>query len=133
MMASTLEQLLSIQGAIEQQTMEQLMEAPQGAQEPAEDQQQEKPHPAAGNAQEGPSVAQESAPPPQRVEIKQVFPLRDSSILCELYKAGRVELLEKLRVFKGCGAVYAHFMLSLEDAAEAEKRSDTMKNDQKGP
>lgn len=67
-MASTLEQLLSIQGAIEQQSMEQFMEAPQGDQEHAEAHERGDTHQAAGNAQKWPSEAQKGAPPPPAIK-----------------------------------------------------------------
>lgn len=63
-------------------------------------------------------------PSPAKVEIKQLFSLQDSALLCELYQDGRIELLEKLHIFKKTGAIYAHFMLTLEkpqkQASEAE-------------
>lgn len=161
-MASTLEKLLSIQGAIEQQSMEQLMEAPQGAQEPAEDQQREKPHPAAGNAQKGPSAAQESAPPPpgSKPPPEMLEAWRKAFKLFTKYspalkaaaaqdgpeneEAGRLflETLEEMRAIWEIGGDAEPLALRVYDMlddvwhkarAEAEKRSDTMKNDQKGP
>lgn len=77
-MASTLEKLLTIQGAVEQQSMEALMEA--GAEELTADQarraagnqNQDKTEqdtsPAAGGAQKGPSEAQKGAPPPPAIK-----------------------------------------------------------------
>ena len=67
-MASTLEKLLSIQGATGQQSMETLIKAPPAAQEPAEEAGRIDTHPAAENAEKGPSEAQESAPPPQAIK-----------------------------------------------------------------
>ena len=67
-----------------------------------------------------PSTAEEpQLNAPRKVEIKQIFSLRDDmEMLCSLYKAGRMELLDKITIFRESGAVYAHFMLSLEKRSE---------------
>ena len=50
---------------------------------------------------------------PAKVEIRQIFSLQDTALFCELYKEGRIELLEKLHLYRKTGALYAHFMLTL--------------------
>lgn len=55
---------------------------------------------------------------PEKIEIRQIFTPQDTPLLCELNRDGKIELLEKLLIFKNTGAVYAHFMLKLEDAQE---------------
>lgn len=53
--------------------------------------------------------------PPAKVEVKQIFSLQDIEPLCNLYRDGRIQLLEKIHIFKKSGAVYAHFMLVLDE------------------
>lgn len=53
---------------------------------------------------------------PARVEIKQIFSLSEVSLFCALYEAGRIELLEKVVMFRKTGALYAHFLLTIGDA-----------------
>lgn len=66
-----------------------------------------------------PSTAEEPQhAAPLKVEVKQIFSLQDVDTLCNLYKEGRIELLDKIRIFKRSGAVYAHFMLALDKGSE---------------
>lgn len=161
-MASTLEQLLSIQGKSEQQTMAALLEDQEAPQRPAEDQPEEKPHPAAGNAQKGPSEAQEGAPPPPAIKpppamleawraAYKLFTRYAPAIRAaaaqdgpENEEAGRLfmEALEETKgifLIGGDAEILALRVFDMLDdvwhkAREgAEKRSETIKNDQKGP
>ena len=162
MMASTLEQLLSIQGSTEQQTMAALLEDQDGPQRPAEDQQEENSHPAAGNAQNGPSAAQEGKPPPPAIKpppgmleawraayklfTRYAPAIREAAAHDgpENDEAGRLflEALEETRSIYAIGGDAEILSLRVFDMLddvwhkareEAEKRSETLRNDQKGP
>lgn len=66
-----------------------------------------------------PSTAEEPQhAAPLKTEVKQIFSLQDVDMLCNLYKDGRIELLDKIRIFKRSGAVYAHFMFTLDKGSE---------------
>ena len=54
-----------------------------------------------------------------KVELRQIFSLQDTLIFCELYSRGKIELLEPLHLYRTTGALYAHFMLTLEDSRKS--------------
>lgn len=125
-MSETLNQLLAIQGAAEQQTMGALINGPRwpqmapGARGASG---LDEIHSEPEKPLEGPPGPEKRDPPPSpaRAEIKQIFSIQESALLCELYKSGRMELLDKLHVFRSSGAVYAHFLLTLDDPPETGK------------